>query len=203
MDWRQALRPEVCAVLCMEMQKGVVSDTSTIAELVEAVAEQSVVSHGCAVLHAARASGIPVVHCTAAFRADRRGSFDNTPLLASLLKDPAHMLEGTPAVDVIPEWRDARDIESRRYHGVAPFTATDLDSQLRAMQVETLVVMGVSLNLGVTGLCIEAVNLGYRVLVVEDAVAGFPAEYAQAVLANTLSLVAKRMSSEQVVGYWA
>lgn len=202
-DWRQALRPEISAVLCMEMQEGVLSASGPFPQLADVVAEQCVVSHGADLLSVARVAGVAVVHCTAAFRADRRGSPVNTPLVASLLKNSEHMLEGTAAIAVIPEWYEESDIENRRYHGLAPFTATDLDSQLRAMNIETVIVMGVSLNLGVTGLCIEAANLGYRVVVVSDAVAGFPQEYAKAVLANTVSLLAKTLSTEQIINYWS
>ena len=53
-----------------------------------------------------------------------------------------------------------------------------------------MVAAGVSLNLGIPGLALEAVNLGYRVTVVTDAVAGVPEEYALAVLEHTVSLLA-------------
>ena len=48
---------------------------------------------------------------------------------------------------------------------------------------------GVSVNLGVLGLAIEAVNLGYQVVVPRDAVAGLPQDYADAVLDNTFPLI--------------
>ena len=50
-----------------------------------------------------------------------------------------------------------------------------------------MVVTGVSVNLGVFGLCIEAVNLGYQAALVTDAVAGLPADYAADVRAPTRS----------------
>lgn len=201
-DWQQVLRPDRTAVLCMEMQEGVLSASGPFPQLAEAVESHQLIRKGADLLAVAREVGATVVHCTSAFRADRRGTIINTPLVASLLKNPTHMLEGTPEINVISEWYEASDIESRRYHGLAPFTATDLDSQLRSMDIETVVVMGVSLNLGVTGLCIEAANLGYQVIVVSDAVAGFPPEYAESVLVNTLSLVARPLSTKEVIDYW-
>ncbi len=201
-DWRQKLRSDKTAVLCMEMQNGVLACSGLLPQLAKAVKDQEIIQHGANVLAVARAKNISVVHCTAAFRADRRGTPINTPLVASLLKNAEHMLEDTSAVSVISEWYCSNDIESRRYHGLSPFTATDLDSQLRAMGVETVVVMGVSLNLGVTGLCIEAANLGYQVVVVRDAVAGCPQKYAEAVLENTISLVAKLLSADSVIQFW-
>lgn len=200
-DWGEALRPEATAVLCMEMQRGVLAPEGPFPQLLAAVKKHDVLNNGATVLAAARAAGIAVVHCTAAFRPDRKGTLANTPLVASLLKNERHMLEGTAAVDVITQWRAPGDMESRRYHGVSPFTATNLHDRLCSRTIETLIVMGVSLNLGVTGLCVEAANLGYRVVVVEDAVAGFPDDYAQAVMANTLSLISKLMHSDEIVAH--
>lgn len=135
-----------------------------------------------------------MIQCTAAFRADRAGSHtDNCPFIAGLLRDPGHMLEGTPAVDVLPELLGPGDLESRRYHGFSPFTGTALDMTLRSLGVTRVVAVGLSLNLGIPGLALEAVNLGYRVTVVSDAVAGVPDEYGQAVLKHTIGLLATRV----------
>ena len=57
-----------------------------------------------------------------------------------------------------------------------------------------------SVNLGIIGLAIEAVNLGYRVVVATDAVAGIPAGYADAVLRHTLPLVARLATVDDIIG---
>lgn len=196
--------PGHTALLIMEMQRGVAGDLSKFPELAAAVAEHEVVANAARLTGAARDAGVPVVHCTAAFRADRRGSHAaNTPFIRALLKDPDHMREGSPAAQIIPELGPGPgDLESRRYHGFSPFTGTSLDMTLRSMEVRTIVAAGVSLNLGIPGLCLEAVNLGYRVAVAADAVAGFPAAYAEAVLANTISLLAARVSTDDLVAVW-
>ncbi|MGE5291485.1 MAG: isochorismatase family cysteine hydrolase [Micromonosporaceae bacterium] len=196
--------PGHTALLVMEMQRGVAGDLSKFPELAAAVAEHKVVANAARLTAAARAAGVPVVHCTAAFRADRRGSHTaNAPFIRALLKDPDHMREGSPAAQIIPELGpEPGDLESRRYHGFSPFTGTSLDMTLRSMEVGTVVAAGVSLNLGIPGLCLEAVNLGYRVAVATDAVAGFPAAYAEAVLANTISLLAARASTDELLTAW-
>ena len=56
-----------------------------------------------------------------------------------------------------------------------------------------------SLNVGVTNLAFDAVNLGYQVVIPRDAVAGVPADYAQAVLDNTLHIVATLTTTAEVV----
>ncbi|GAA1627609.1 cysteine hydrolase [Nonomuraea maheshkhaliensis] len=191
------------AVLVMEMQRGVVGDLTKFPDLVEACARRDVIANAALVLRAARRAEIPVIHCTAAFRPDRAGSHsDNCPFIVALLKDPEHMLEGTGAVEVLPELREGGDLESRRHHGFSPFTGTSLDMTLRSLGVSSVVALGVSLNLGIPGLALEAVNLGYRVTVVTDAVAGIPDDYARAVLKHTVSLLATRATAAGLVEAW-
>ncbi|MEU1388997.1 MULTISPECIES: isochorismatase family cysteine hydrolase [unclassified Nonomuraea] len=194
---------ERSAVLVMEMQRGVVGDLTKFPDLVAVCARHDVVPNAARVLRTARAAGLPVIHCTAAFRPDRAGSHTgNCPFIVSLLKDPAHMLEGTAAVEVLPELREDGDLESRRHHGFSPFTGTSLDMTLRSLGVSSVVAMGVSLNLGIPGLALEAVDLGYRVTVVRDAVAGIPEDYAEAVLRNTIGLLATRVAAADLVRAW-
>ena len=66
-----------------------------------------------------------------------------------------------------------------------------------------MVATGVSVNLGVLGLAIEACNLGYQVVVPRDAVAGIPTDYADAVLDNTFPLIATLTTTDEVVAAWA
>jgi nicotinamidase-related amidase len=202
-DLAELAGPRHTAMLVMEMQRGVVGDLAKFPELVKTCEERGVVGNAARALTAARKAGIRVVQCKAVFRADRAGSHTgNAPFIKGLLRDPGHMLEGTGAVEVLPELADPSDLEQNRYHGFSPFTGTSLDQTLRSLGVRTVVAAGVSLNLGIPGLCLEAVNLGYRVVVLKDAVAGMPADYGDAVMANTISLLAARVTTDDLIAAW-
>lgn len=189
------------AALTMELQRGVVGDLSSFPELAAAATAAGVVRNAARLLAAARAAHVPVVHCTAEFRADRLGTVANTPLHTAVLRRSDHLLAGTSATELTPLLGiDDSDLVSCRRHGVSPFTGTSLDATLRNLGVRVLVVTGVSVNLGVFGLCVEAVNLGYQVALVTDAVAGVPADYAAEVVRNSLSLVATLATVDDVVG---
>ena len=54
-----------------------------------------------------------------------------------------------------------------------------------------------------TNFAFDAVNLGYQFVMPTDAVAGVPPEYAEAVIANTLALVATLTTTEAVLDAWA
>ena len=136
----------------MEIQRGVVGDLSSFPDLAAAAQQVGLVANTARLLSSARAAGVPVVHCTAGFRADRRGSPANAPLIATLLRRPEHLVDGTPAVELVPELgAEPDDLVSHRAHGVSPFTGTALDATLRALGVTTVVATGVSLNLGIVG----------------------------------------------------
>jgi len=85
---------------------------------------------------------------------------------------------------------------------MSPFTATELDAFLRAKSTTTVIATGVSLNVGIIGLTIEAVNHGYHVVIPRDCVVGYPREYGEAVLANTLSRLAHFTTSAELVERW-
>jgi nicotinamidase-related amidase len=195
--------PGRSAVLTMEVQRGVVGDLSTIPQLAEAAARAGVVPNTVRLLHAARALGTPVIHCTAEFRADRAGSTVNCQLIAAMVRNPDHLLIGTPPTEIVPEFGpEPADLVCPRLHGVSPFSGTSLDTWLRSLGVETVVATGVSVNLGVLGLAIEACNLGYQVVVPRDAVAGLPDDYADALLDNTFPLIATLTTTEALLAAW-
>ena len=62
---------------------------------------------------------------------------------------------------------------------------------------------GVSVNVGILGLCLSAADLGYQVVLVRDAVAGVPAGYAESVIENTLAMVATVVTSAELLEAWA
>jgi nicotinamidase-related amidase len=195
--------PGVCAVLTQEIQRGVIGDHTSFPQLAEAAEAVGVVPNTARLLTAARARGVPVIHCTAKFRADRAGSVVNCSLIAAMVRNPDHLLVGSPAAEIVPELGpEPGDLISARLHGVSPFTGTDLSTWLRNLGVETVVATGVSVNLGVLGLAIEAVNLGYRVVVPRDTVAGIPQSYADDLLEHTYPLIATLTTVDDLLRAW-
>jgi nicotinamidase-related amidase len=202
-EWRELTAPGRCAVLVMELQRGVVGDLASMPVLAKAVREAGVVEATARVLVAARTAEVRVIHCHAAFRRDRAGTPRNVPLVNSLLRNPDHMVAGEPSTESVPELGpDPRDLVSQRFHGMSPFAGTELDAFLRAEGATTVIATGVSLNVGIVGLAIEAVNHGYHVVIPRDCVAGYPAEYGEAVLQNTLSRLAPQTTSEELIARW-
>jgi nicotinamidase-related amidase len=81
-------------------------------------------------------------------------------------------------------------------------TGTQLDPMLRNLGVRTIVGVGVSVNIGITSLAFDAVNWGYQIVLPRDAIAGVPPAYADAVIDNTLALVATLTTTAAIVAAW-
>lgn len=200
----ELVSPTTTAIITMEMQRGVCGDLASMPALADAVAAAGSVASISELLRAARAVGVPVVHCTFSLLADRAGTPMNSPLIQVLARNPDHLLHGSPAADMIRGLGAAADdLVSNRHHGFSPFIGTDLDSILRNRGVTTVVVTGVSLNLGIPGTVVEALNFGYRVVVARDCTVGVPAEYGESIIRNTLSMVATIATVAEITAAWS
>jgi nicotinamidase-related amidase len=203
LDLRALVAPAHTALVLQEVQNGVVGSPSALPALSEAAAATDLIGNCARLAHAARAVGITVVHCTAETRADGRGANHNARLFAGVNKSPVRLTPGSVAVQVPDEIGvDARDLVLARYHGLGPMTGTQLDSILRNLGATTIVGIGVSVNIGMTNLAFDAVNRGYQIVMPRDAVAGVPGDYAQAVIDNTLALVATITTTDDILGVW-
>ncbi|MFO7590732.1 MAG: cysteine hydrolase [Acidimicrobiia bacterium] len=204
LDLAELLEPSHTALVTMEMQRGVVGDRAVIRALADEVDALGVVGRIAILATAARSAGARVVHCTAEFRGDRADSNDNAPMLRMIAKGHPHLVVGSPEAAVVPELGpDPADVVAARRHGLTPFPGTDLDAILRNLGVRTIVASGVSVNIGITGLVMVAVDLGYRVVLATDAVAGVPRDYARAVVEHTLAPLATRLTTDEIVTVWA
>jgi nicotinamidase-related amidase len=203
-DLRTLVAPAHTALVLQEVQNGVVGPGSALPALAEAAAAVGVVRNCARLAAAARALDIPVFHCTAETRDDMKGANRNARLFMGVKKSPVRLSPGSDAVQVPEEIGvDPGDVVLPRYHGLGPMTGTQLDPMLRNLGVTTIVGVGVSVNIGMTSLAFDAVNHGYQMVMPRDAVAGVPAEYALAVLDNTLSLVATLTTTDDVLAAWA
>ena len=202
MQLAELVDPAHTTVVCMEMERGVVGDLCMVPGLEDAVISSGIVGRCSRLFHAARTQGIRVIHCTAAFRPDRAGSYRNIPTVNRFLENPDHLTVGSPHTQVLAELHDERDLESLRLHGIAPFVGTSLDPMLRSLHTRTIISAGVSLNRGIMGVTIEGVDHGYNVVVARDAVAGYPAEYGELVLKHSLDGLATLATVEEILACW-
>jgi biuret amidohydrolase len=201
-DLRALLEPTHAALLMMECQEGIVGGAGRLGALAEAVERHGTIRAIVRVLEAARRARVPAFHLTMARRADGGGAAANCLLLAATRKG-APLVPGSPAQAVVAALAPAEgDWVVTRFHGLTPFHGTELDQLLRNLGVRTVVATGVSVNVGILGLVLEAVNAGYQVVIPREAVTGTPEEYVAAVMEHTLRLLATITTVDRVCEAW-
>lgn len=198
------LDPATTALLTVECQNGVVGEESALPELAKEARDSGVLGRVAALADAARGAGVQVLHAVAERRPDGLGANTNARLFRAAGKLPVRQLTGSRAVEVaLPIVVAEQDLVVRRLHGLSPMAGTDLDALLRNLGIRTLVVTGVSSNIAIPNTVFDAVNLGYRVVVPSDAIAGVPASVTAEVIRNSLVLVATITTAEELLGQWA
>jgi nicotinamidase-related amidase len=201
-DLKTLVDPARTALVTQEIQRGVIGDLSQLPEL--AAAARGILPNVRALCEAARAAGLPVIHCTAERRADGLGANRNARIFQYMARSEILLLPGSDAAAVVPEVPvEPTDLVMPRLHGLSPFQGTELDFVLRNQGVRTVVGVGVSVNVAIQALAFDAVNASYQVVLPTDAVAGFPAAYVDAVFANTLGAVATLVPSADVIAAWS
>ncbi|MFM8530093.1 MAG: isochorismatase family protein [Ilumatobacteraceae bacterium] len=206
---RSLVTPATTAAVTMELQQGIVGEGVLLPALRDECERAGTIANAARVCAAARTAGAQVVHFTLEPRADAAG-FSTTSKIGALAMrqratEGAFATEaGSVGAALVPGLgAQSTDVTMARVHGLTPFMGTSLDPVLRSMGVTTVVAMGVSVNVGVLGLVLSAVDLGYQVVLVRDAVAGVPADYASSVIDLSLSMLATVVTADELLAAWA
>jgi nicotinamidase-related amidase len=157
---------------------------------------------------AARAVGVQVMHCVILFRRDSLAKNRNVLLYrlrggapTEEQRPDSRPIEGSvPHPDLGP---DDRDIVMTRYHGIGSVADTGVAPVLRNLGITTVVVTGISLNIGVPNAVMDLVNQSFDVVVPRDAVAGTPADYGKHMLRNTIGLLATLTTTDELMSAWS
>lgn len=148
-----------------QTEAGIGNDGTAYYERVEqALANMATLLESC------RKLGMPVIHVrTAARRAD---GADLSPHLRKLNICP---VQGTAAADFMPQVAPQADEIVLTKPGLGIFTGTGLDELLRNLDVEHVILAGISHAGGLEGSIRSATDRGYSVVLVADACATFHA----------------------------
>ncbi len=200
LDLTPHLDPATTAIVVLEVQDRLVhSEQALIPGIAAHACAIGLVDTLSALLHSARRVGAQVVYVTDERRTDGRGGARNLMVGRSLSTDEAAPSHGPIVSELTPQ---PQDIWIKREHGMTGFFTTPLDQYLRNLGIVTVILGGVSANIAVNGTSIEAMNLGYRVIVPSDAIAGDPPEYVEMLLRYTIRNVALVAPSMAITSYW-
>lgn len=202
LDLTAFLEPARCAILVFECQENVIGAGSRIPGLVAAVKARGIVANIARLLQSARGAGAHRFFCTAEMRSDDLGRA-RTPLHDRTRRSPQPAGDDSDSSVVRELGPEKGDVVLPRSHGMSAFYNTSLDPCLRDLEIRTVIPVGVSLNIGLIGTTIEAVNHGYRVVFPEDCAAGDPPEYGDQVLRYAIRNLAYVTTSQRIAEAWA
>jgi nicotinamidase-related amidase len=208
--------PESTVVLTQECQKGVIGDLSLLPALAESAKTIGLVENVNRLVTTGRAAGCGVLHCIAATRDDRRGASTNAPLFQGTRSKgdaapsgpgpipPGPMTPGGPGTELMDGIESAdSDLVSTRIGGLSPVNGTDVPTLLRNLGAKTVVITGVSTNVAIPNATLDCVNFGFNVVIARDAITGYPVDYTDVIIKNTLALVAKITTTDELVAIWS
>lgn len=200
-DLAHIAAPGCTALVTQELQGAVVGPNAGLGALAKAARRQALPNIE-RLLPVARNAGVQIVHCLVQRRSDGLGANHNAPIFAMGTRQ-VDISPGSEGATLLPEFGPAAsDVVLHRWHGVGPMGGTDLNAVLRNLGVTTIVAVGVSVNIAITNLVMDAVNAGYRVVVPRDAVTGIPSDYADAIIDNTISLLATVTTTSELIAAW-
>jgi len=153
------LDPSHSALLIMDYQNDILGRLGAAA--------QGLLDRATTVLTSARAAGAPIVYVVVQFRPGYPEVSPRSPSFAAI-KDSGRLQEGTPGAaihaQVAPRAEDIV-VTKRR---VGAFSTTDLQTVLRARDLTTLILLGVSTSGVVLSTVRWAADADYDLVVVED-----------------------------------
>ena len=152
-------------------------------------------------LDSARQFGARVVHAT--YEGNLGGRPTGTARLwRALGPATAQWAPGTAATAVLPELLAPTDLVLPRHHGLFPTLDSELLPVLKGLDVRTIVLVGVSLNLAITHTAGHVTQAGFDLVVPRDGVGGTPQDYAKQVLDNTIAVLGRLTTVDQLIGEW-
>jgi gluconolactonase len=197
----EALRldPKRSALIIQDMQNDVIIEGGAFADsgAPAHATSQDVVANVRGLAEACRAAGVPVIHVWYIVEPGARGLKQNAPLFQGV-KESNALVRGTwgaaPAEGLEPQDGD-HVVEKMRMNG---FYETRLDTLLRGLGAETIVITGAWTNMSIEHTARHGADAGYEVIVASDGTSTTGDEWQNAALNYAMGNVAQVATCEQV-----
>jgi nicotinamidase-related amidase len=189
------------AVLFVECQNGLLGENSAMRAIAE-VARPHVPAMG-RLARGAREAGVQVVHLTYVPVAHNRSSNQRPPLFQRLMPRLDDWNATHPAVQVIPEIGvGPDDLVLVRHSGLSPTYGTETFNVMRNIGMKRLVLAGISVNVAIPVVAVEATDEDFDVVIASDAVSGAPAEHVASMLEHALPFIATMSTVDDLLSQW-
>lgn len=188
------------ALLIVDLQndnlsKGGKFETSGAVEHAE---KQNVVENIRSIADKAREVGMPVFHNLFVVEKGAKGIGDRAPIFRAIA-EVGSIVRGTwgaaPVDGMEPQEGDFVIEKSR----MSSFNGTPLDTLLRGLGIETIIVTGVWTNMAVEHTCRDGADNGYNVVIATDGTSSINDEWQEAALNYAMNNIAEKLTTEDIV----
>ncbi len=192
------MTPNTTALLLIEYQNDLVSEGGAQHDAVAAVMRDTdMLAHSCAVVKAARAQGVTILHAPISF-ADGYPEVPSEPygILAGIVGANAFR-KGSWGVEIATEMAPVEgDIVVEGKRGLDCFASTNLDFILRQRGITGLAIAGFLTNCCVESTMRSAYERGYQVVTLTDCTATLSAEEQDAAVTKNFPMFSRPMTHD-------
>jgi nicotinamidase-related amidase len=195
-----SIDPSKTALLIMDFMNDMVHPDGKFADQgwPAQIEERGTIRNAARALTAARDAQLPVMHVRLAWRPGHPDVNRDAPLFAGAPQLDA-LVEGTWGADFHADLQPADDEPVIVKRSVSAFAGTELDRLLTRQGAGTLVLAGFATSFVVEGTARDAVDRGYRVIVLEDCCASFTAEMHQFSIQGVLPLLGEVATMDELI----
>jgi nicotinamidase-related amidase len=195
--------PRNTGVLAIHWQRDIVKREGAFGEFYgEMVERTGIVERTASVFARARERGVPIFYTRVCFSEGHPELVANSPLL-ELVGQRNALVDGSPGASIIPELSPRAGDVVVSHTRVAGTQDTTLIEQLRARDIKSVAILGVSTNLSVESTARDLADAGFDVYVVADCCTTATQEAHDASL-ETLGLLTRGiMSADELTAAFA
>ena len=189
-----------CALIIQDLQNDVIIEGGAFSDSGAPVhaKSQNVVENVARLADAARSAGTPVIHIYYIVEEGAPGLKQNAPLFVGV-KGANALVRGTwgaAPVDGLEPRPGDHIVEKMRMNG---FYDTRLDTLLRGLGAETIVITGAWTNMSIEHTARHGADAGYEVVVVSNGTSTIGEEWQRAALEYALTNVARVADTDEVI----
>lgn len=191
------LDPRTTALIAVHLQGDVVGPDGAFSNFFYSqVVERNVLATIASLAEAFRAAGSPVVYTRVAWQPDFSDLHVNSPILG-IVSQSGCLKDGSDLAAIVDEVAPAENDIVITHTRVGGFQDSTLDEVLKQHGIDTVVFAGVATNFSVEGTARTASDLGYRVIVAENACSAAD-EATHAASIASLGLLAEITTTDEI-----
>ena len=197
------LKTERTALVVIDMQKAFCANDGSLAGAGIDISNLVGVAVPCReLLDSARQAGVPVIFTRYVYRADYADGGVVIRYLLPQLKDINSLAEGTEDIEIIDLLAPVEGEFVIDKNRPSAFYATNIEPILNGLNVNSLVVCGVTTNVCVESTVRDASQRDYKVFVVKDATGEIEQLRFDGAIAGMAWMFAKIVEKEDVLAIW-